>query len=149
MDPLTIIGLVSSIVQFVDFGFKVVSKTVEIYQSGNMDEEVANIDSATRDFNLILANLTAVPVSSDKALNEICESCKISATKLKKALDKLQVNGKKHVWRSLRTALQTIWDRKEIEELEKQLGMFRSQLNLRITVDLRYVPGYMFSGNYC
>lgn len=81
-------------------------------------------------------------------MNEICEACKIPAKKLKTTLDKLQVNGKKQAWRSLRVALQTIWNKKEIEELERQTGMFRLQLNPRLTVDLQYEFGETTIGSY-
>jgi hypothetical protein len=141
MDPLSTIGLVGNIVQFVDFGSKLISKSVELYRSteGALDE---NLDTETatnhlKDLNEKLKN--GAKATGDTTLKDLCEACDKVARELLEALGKVKVKGKHEKWKSIRKALRSVWSKEHIEELEQRLARLRAELNLHLVVDLRCV----------
>jgi hypothetical protein len=139
MDPLSTIGLVGNIVQFVDFGSKLISKSVELYRSteGALDE---NLDTETatnhlKDLNEKLKN--GAKSTGDTTLKDLCEACDKVARELLEALDKVKVKGKHEKWKSIRKALRSVCSKEHIEELEQRLARLRAELNLHLVVDLR------------
>jgi len=141
METLAIIGLVGNIVQFVDFSGKLVSKSAELYRSseGVLTE---NSDIETAINHLVLLNnklKDAATTTGDSALQSLCKSCSTTADQLLAVLDKVKVKGKQGKWKSIRKALRSVWSREEVEELGRRLERFREELNLHVTVDLRWV----------
>lgn len=141
METLTIIGLVGNIVQFVDFSGKLVSKSAELYRSseGALAE---NSDIETAINHLILLNnklKDTATTTGDSALQNLCKSCSTTADQLLAVLDKVKVKGKQDKWKSIRKALRSVWSKEEVEELGRRLERFRGELNLHVTVDLRWV----------
>lgn len=140
MEALAIIGLVGNIVQFVDFSGKLISKSTELYRSseGALAE---NVDTETTTNHLVLLNSKlrgAATATGDRALENLCKSCNTVAEKLLAALDKVKVKGEQRKWKSVRKALQSVWSKEEIGELERRLSKLREELNSHIVVGLRY-----------
>jgi hypothetical protein len=141
METLAVIGLIGNIVQFVDFSGKLISKSIQLYQSsdGVLTE---NINTETATNHLIRLNNkleNAANATGDKALHSLCKSCGVVAVELLRTLDKLKVEGEKKKWKSTRKALRSLWSKEKIQGIEKQLTSFREELNLHIVVDLRCV----------
>jgi hypothetical protein len=147
METLAVIGLVGNIVQFVDFGSRLISKSIQLYQSGDgVLTENANTETAANHLIQLSNKLeNAANTTSDKALHALCRSCGVVAVELLGALDKLKVQGKKGKWKSMRKALRSLWSKEKIQEIEKQLEGFREELNLHIVVDLRCVNRLMWA----
>ena len=106
MDPLTTLSVASNIVQFVDFGYKPVSKTHHIYKSkdGILSDKVLvedlGIDLTSLSLNLRKPlhqnrpfNALDHAESSDEndALGKLCIRCTEIATKLIARLNKLKI----------------------------------------------------------
>jgi hypothetical protein len=141
METLAVIGLVGNIVQFVDYSGKLISKSTELYRSseGALAE---NIDTETATNHLVLLNSklqNAAATTGDSTLESLCKSCGTAADQLLAALDKVKVKGKQDKWKSIRKALQSVWSKKEIEELERRLARLKEELNLHVVVGLRYI----------
>jgi WD40 repeat protein len=141
MEILAAIGLAGNIIQFVDFGGKLISKTAEIYKSGaGALVENVDIETTTNDLALLSATLQGSADSADDtALRELCQSCNIVAKRLLSALNKVKVQGNKQKWKSFRKALRSVWSEEDILSLEQRLARLRDELNLRVVVDLRSV----------
>lgn len=140
METLAIIGLVSNIVQFLDFSGRLISKSAQLYRSGDALAENVDIETATS--HLILLNdklKDAATATSDGALESLCKSCDTVANMLLVALENVKVKDKQRKWESMRKALKSIWNKKDIEELERRLAGFREVLNLHIVMGLRYI----------
>jgi hypothetical protein len=141
-DPLTAIGLVGNIVQFIDFGCKIVSKTTETYKSADgVLKENADLEIVTNDLisiNTILTTSSAA-TSADPALENLCLGCVEVSTELLAALAKVKAGKDPTKWRSVRKALRSVWSKDKISSLEARLGGFRDEVNLRIVVSLRCV----------
>lgn len=136
MDPISALSLAATVVQLVDFSIKIVSKSSELYRSNGLVEN-QSIDKATKDLIKLNDQLKDSSVSNSD-LQELCKACGDAADELLTALSKVKVDGKGKAWQSFRKALRSIWSKEEIQELEKRLARFRNELNLRLTVGLRY-----------
>jgi len=89
--------------------------------------------------SLHLATLDGKPLSKVEAeIDTICRGCSKVAEKLLLALEKLKAQEEHNFWDSFLKALRTIWQKREVETLEKQLETFRMQISLHINVALRY-----------
>jgi hypothetical protein len=140
MDPLTAISLAGTIVQFVDFTTKFVSKSTELYRSGSgVLAENANIEKTTADLKKLNHRLEQTAAAHEPDLQTLCQACGEVADQLLNALAKLRVTGQGQKWQSLRKALRSIWSKADITQLEQRLASFRSELNLRIVIGMRYV----------
>jgi len=96
METLAAIGLVGNIVQFVDFSGKLISESVQLYQSceGALAE---NIDIEATINHLVLLNeklKSTTTVTGDGALQKLCASCNTVADELLAALNKVKVRHK-------------------------------------------------------
>ncbi|KAH0552981.1 hypothetical protein GP486_006821 [Trichoglossum hirsutum] len=139
MEALAVVGLVRNIVQFVDFSAKLISKSTELYESseGALQE---NIDTETATNHLILLNSNlkdAATSTGDRVLETLCQSCIAAAKELLAALDKIKSKGENGRRESMRKALLSVWNKKDIEKLERRLAKIKEELNLHIVVDIR------------
>ena len=150
METLGVIGLVDNIIQFVDFGSKLISKSVQLYQSSDgVLTEIITTETVTNHLIQLNSKLkNAANATGDKALETLCKSCSAVAAELLGALNKLKVHGKKERWKSMRKALRSLWSKEKIQEIEKRLASFREELNLHIAVDLRCGNMLMCGGSH-
>jgi hypothetical protein len=140
MEAFAIIGLVGNIVQFVDFSGRLISKSTELYRSGE-GALAENVDTETAANHLVRLNsklTNAATATGDSTLENLCKSCNTAAEKLLAALDKVKVKGEQRKWKSVRKAFKSVWSKEEIGELERRLSKLREELNLHLVVDLRY-----------
>lgn len=147
MDPITAIGIAGSIVQFVDFGLKVVSKGNHIYRSGDGTlSEDHDLEVLTRDLVLFNARMQcalqpAEPVAglsqTDQALKDLSATSKELAEKLLERLNMVKAQGRFRRWKSFRQALKSVWSKTQIDEMARRLSLVKEQLQLRILVSLR------------
>ncbi|KAI9862929.1 MAG: hypothetical protein M1813_004102 [Trichoglossum hirsutum] len=139
MEVLAAVGLAGNIIQFIDFGGRLISKTVEIQKSGTgaLAENI-NIEAATNDLTLLSTKFhDSANSTSDTALRELCQSCNATAVELLTVLDSVKAHGGQNKWKSFRKALRSVWSKEDIALLEQRLARFRDELNLRVTMDLR------------
>lgn len=141
MDPLTALGLASNVIQVVDFSIRLVSKGVEIYKDGSLAENVdaEEITQSLKGLNgklqrSIQDSKCGGPLSEeDQSLMGLCANCESVANQLLTRLGQIKVTGKHRKWKSVRQALK----KDEVEELARRLSMYRSEINLNVTVSLR------------
>lgn len=149
MDPITALGIAGSVVQLVDFGIKVVSKSKKIYRSGDGTlERNHDLESVASDLLVIQTKLrqslrpleSQGPLSEDDhALVKLSESSSDVASELLERLNKAKVEGRFQRWKSVRQAVKSITSKKDVDELADRLMTLRGQLDLRIVIGLRYV----------
>jgi hypothetical protein len=144
MEALTLIGLIGNIIGFVDFGSKVVTKSIELCQSGaGALEENVSIENAAKHLVDLSDKLKGTGNTGDILLSRLCASCNSTAQELIAALDKLRVEGKTTKWKSIRKALKSIWTKEKIQEIEQRISRIRDGLNLHVVTDLRYANLYL------
>jgi hypothetical protein len=155
MDPLTALSVASNIIQFVDFGCKLVSKTRQIYKSkdGTLTDKVLVEDLA---IDLTSLSLTlrkslrqnrpfdaldhAESLEDNEALEKLCIRCIEIATKLIARLNKLKIEGssRHRNWESFKLALRASWSNEAVDSLAAQLNDVRSEIEFRVLVSFRY-----------
>ena len=152
LDPLTAVSLASSIVQFTDFGIKVVTSGINLYYSvDGFDAETSDLDFRTTNLRRLTDRIvvptgqddddTSVP-EDEKELVELANRCRTIATELLTVLDGLRVRkpaGTSRKWESFRKAIaaQTPWNKDKVASLERNLLSARQAVFERISFMMR------------
>ena len=149
MEALSALSLASNIVQFLDFGLRVLSKGNKIYRSvdgaleENLDLEVVTSDLLVMQTKLKCTLLTSgnTHLASDdlQAFNTLSESCAGLADKLLERLNMVKAQGRFRRWKSLRQALKIVWSKQDIENTKNTLQSYRSEMQLHLLISLRCV----------
>ncbi|MCJ1360311.1 MAG: hypothetical protein MMC33_010316 [Icmadophila ericetorum] len=151
MDPVSAIGLASSVVQLVDFGSKLVSAGNELYKKGSLAEHVElqeigeefkklskNIQNSLKpDYYLPDALNQNAPKQTpeEDALESIAIKCNEIAQEFIDALDQLKSTGGR--WKSFGVAIKTVWTKEDINKMQAKLKMYESQLVVHLLVVLK------------
>lgn len=139
------ISLVGNIVQFVDFGSKLLSDAVELYRSpvgklaGHHQLELVTTDlhalisKLRQSFNPENDRSSEENEAQRKCFEAICDEAAKVAEELATRLDKLKVkDGKLRKWHSLQHAVEAAWSRNELLDLKKQLSGLKDALQTRV-----------------
>jgi hypothetical protein len=132
LDPLSALSVVASVVQFVDFASKLVSKGVQVYNSvdgaliENVEVEHATerlIELSDRLRTSLHPGLQVAVSDSDQVLETICKRCAVVSSELIAHLEKLKVpTGEQHgKWRSYRKALKSVWSKEDLDAIAHKL----------------------------
>ena len=146
LDPLTALSLAASVVQFVEFGGKLISKSHEIYISTNgATKENATIGEVTADIKSISRRLvkqsdTIHGSSPDEVeLTNLANSCEELADDLLRLLANLKVAPGASKWEAFKKAVLTARKEGHVQDLEKRLGKVRKQVTSRLQYMMAYV----------
>lgn len=143
VDPFSALGVAGNIVQFLDFGSKLVSKGKEIYSSAD-GSSITNVELEiiSQDLHEITDSLASTPPSNlsqiynlgDDEMRRLATSCKAVAEQLLGVVRDLKVdeNCKHRRWKSFRQALKSVWKDSDIQSLQDRLDGFRGQLTIRL-----------------
>jgi len=150
MEALAAVGLASSIVQFVDFATKIISKGYQYQRSvdGVLDENVElqaiadSLDQLTK--GLVTSKEKTAPSTRRKkdskeneALKAVAMECQKIANDLSTAVDRLKITGKRTKWKSFRQALKSQWKKEEIEATLRRLRLAREDLIVHLLVVMK------------
>ena len=153
LDPLTAISLASAVVQFTDFGVKLVTGSIELYHSvdgvsaerSNLERNITRVRNLTDKIILPLEQNDDHVSSSNEneELKELTYSCKIIASDLLSVLDGLKVKslaGPRRKWESFQKAVaaQTPHNKNKIAALEKSLRTVQGEIFNHIQAMMRY-----------
>lgn len=152
MEALTALSLAGTVVQFVDFGTKLLSDGKGLYKSSTGALKV------NEEFELVTADLRALntkcrfgcswpverpcgPITEDQHdFEKICDGAAKVAEELIGRLNELKVKGSKHrKWESFQQALKSAWSKEEISSLLKRLSNFRDALLNQVLFSIRQV----------
>lgn len=138
MEPVSIFGLVVNIVQIIDFSAKLVREAYELHQSNSgLKAEYVELHRISESLSRMCEGVPSAPFdqsalrfeSMGHEVFELARCTKQVAEDLMAATEKLKLTeGPHRRWRSFRQALATVWNKDEIEKLNRRLGQLRSQL---------------------
>ncbi|KAF7117748.1 hypothetical protein CNMCM5793_006928 [Aspergillus hiratsukae] len=136
MDAVTIVGLISNIISFIDFGSKFVKEVREIYASasGATGDALSHglIAAEMRQFANDLVPSGQAVNRKDKAICDLAKECKSVAEDILKLLDKIKPKGPRSGFRIVHSAIKGLWYEKDISNLQDKLEKCRSQLGLQL-----------------
>ena len=152
LDPLSALSLASAIVQFLDFGVKLVAETSQIYRSttGTLNEN-AELEDATEKIDRLNSKIleqndvgAAEAVSEDESiLHELARKSKVIANELLTLLQDLKVKsaGKSRKWESFRKAVaaQSPGNKGKLQVLEKKLRELQDDISHHLVYLMRHV----------
>jgi hypothetical protein len=150
MDPLSALSVAGTIVQFVDYGTKLLSNARELYRSsvGTLDAN-NELELVTTDLRALIAKLRmsfysrafdpgSVEAQQRASFDRLCDDAAKLAEELLERLDKLKNRKEKHkAWHSLQKAVASAWSATEVAELKRRLLGFREALETRVLFSLR------------
>lgn len=151
LDPLTALSVASSVVQFVDFGVKLVSDGAELYEKGQLGDN-DELELITRDLTRLTGDVVTstqpgqthggeTPSKDEYALRELATTCKDIGEQLLDLLESLKVQKSGKILEdglaSFRKALRSAKKKGQIQNIEKRLKKMRDQLNMNILALLR------------
>jgi hypothetical protein len=149
MDPFSALSLAGNIIQFVDFGARLLSNARELYRSPVGSLSVHDeITLVTTDLETLVKRLrgpvNARPSSEEndnqlQTLRKICGEAATVAEELLKRLETLKLSGeeKHRGWRTVGLAVRSLWNEKEIAGLSNRLVMLKEALKTRVLFSLR------------
>lgn len=148
MDPFSALGLASNVVQFVDFGTKLISASIELYKSKDGASSVnGELETITKDLTGICMGLTqperrldsTLASEPERALLPLAQKCKDLGEEFLGVLQVLKAKGRHKKWESVRQAIGNAWKEKEIHNYLQRLNGYRREIAIHLISILRYV----------
>lgn len=149
MDALTALSLAGTIVQFVDFGRKILGDYQHFYESASGALPVNDeIELITRDLSDVVIKLgrplyhgnvtpSSEQLAEHQALLKLCDSCREVADELLTVLNGIKVKGRRQAWNSFREAIKAAWTKKEVKDLNDRLDTFWKAIETHVLLSLR------------
>ncbi|KAI0019996.1 hypothetical protein F4780DRAFT_395085 [Xylariomycetidae sp. FL0641] len=148
----TAIGLAGSALKLVIFADEFVSDAKHVYRLGATDRNLdlatvaQSVQTATETLQDQLANFDQLNskegkekpevAAEDDGLSSIAARAADIGGELAAKLRKVSVD-EQSKWKSFKAVVRGLWDAEEIQKIEKRLDGIRSELQLRIVIDLR------------
>lgn len=161
LDPVSAVGLASSVIQIVDFSCKLVSKTREYRTSADgaliehkeLRAAADRLSALSKAIHGPLAKCRSLrkPTNVDLALGDIAGECLDQASELAQALQELQIDDSRNTWKSFRQALKAIWNKEKIEQIRRRLDTLREHVVIHLLVSIRYALAVLavYFSNIC
>ena len=152
MDPLTALSLAGTIVQFVDFGFRLLAEGKELYKSTkgilSVNEELelattdlrALINKVQKSFNKPSSSASHSEENEEdqQRFESLCRKAAKIAEELIKRLEKLKLREcKSRQWESFKQVIRGAWTKDELISLTKRLSELRKALDARVLFSIR------------
>lgn len=149
MDPFSALDLASNIAQFLDFGGRLITGSIALYKSmDGVFSANGELQNITDDLNSLCRALTdpqkridifdnESATASERALIPLSQSCEALSREFLSVLGPLNVNTRHKRFDSLRQALRSELKKGQIQDYQKRLEAFRSQITLHLMEILR------------
>lgn len=142
MDPVSSIGLASSVLTFIQFAWDLIGGAVEIYRS--VDGKVAHnaqLDDVRDDLDYLSDLLDQRPpcvTRVERRIARIAEDCRADSRTLQNSLREIAGHSSnKAIWRSLNASWMNVRRRKDVADMKIRLQDYRSEVLLQVTLLLR------------
>ncbi|RFU32608.1 hypothetical protein B7463_g3712, partial [Scytalidium lignicola] len=137
MDPLTALGLASNILSFIDFGAKVVSSAIDIYDSpSGLTEESRSSEAIVTEMRHFASKLRPPDddqlTGDEKALCRLADECDGLSNQIIALIERIRPKDRKLKSASILAGLKSKWHEAERRKLEQRLDHCRAQLALQL-----------------
>jgi uncharacterized protein YajQ (UPF0234 family) len=137
-DPISIIGLVSGVITFVDFGLKIVSQIDQIRDSAakGTSDEIDDLDEYIEDvrhwtLKVEIQQKSGLELSQDeKRILKLVQQCEALVKELHGLIITLQVQAgvRSKTWEATKVAFRRRWKQRDLEKLELKLRNLDGQI---------------------
>jgi hypothetical protein len=144
MDPFSALSLAASVVQFLEFGAKLISESSEIYKSSRglsiehaeLEDVCLNLGSLSSDLAEASAESTFNTIQrsqKEEGLRRMAVACSKIADELLAALRKMNLHERHHrKLNSFRQALKNAWGKGKVKSLEARLDKYKQDMSLHL-----------------
>jgi len=134
MEALAALSLASAVVQFVDFGSRLVSKTNNLRENG-FSKEGADIKAAATTLSRLGDELKAsfsATSPEEEEMADLATRCEDIAGQLLAVMRKIEKDAsvQQTAWQSFRQAIRMVMSKDELKELTERIGLIRETMNL-------------------
>src|SRR4051794_21746182 len=150
MDPLSILGIAAAVVQFVDFGSRLLTRTWDIYQkresASTEREELAQIADDLSTFSKAVRQRLGQSIPSESRFLDICRECDEITTEFRGVLEQIGQRRSKVVplgRKITRFALAAKWSDARITAMKQRLETLNQRMMAAVLFSLWQVftPG--------
>jgi hypothetical protein len=145
MEPLSALAAACAVIQFVEFGSKLVGTGLEVYKStSGAPEEVVEIEALAAHAEQLSQKLSSsgktqilgTGAQDEAKLRELASRSEKLATEIVTILS--TVRGQPHkTWSAVRTAVQLKWNEGRIKNLQARLDSVKSEIGLQLLCMMR------------
>ena len=149
ISPVDALSLAAAVLQFVEFGSKLVVEGYGMYKSKKgATEQNLHIESVAAELNSICEELSLIPDpeptnanSNVTAIVELANNSQSLARELLDLLDELKEKstGPFRTWETIRKSIKNSNASNRISALQKKLSQIKKELDLRLLALIRYV----------
>jgi hypothetical protein len=150
MEALAAFELAGIIIQTVEFSWKVLTRTHELYKSNEKVTIFQQCEVVTLDLYDINQNLknrklqytrgshASRTTRNDDSLQTLLDECSEVASKLLARFQKLRVKGQRTRFKSFSQAIKSVFSEREIQSTMSQLANLRAAIQTHLILDLKY-----------
>jgi hypothetical protein len=148
MDPLSAFSLACNVLQFIEFGTKILTKASEYHSApdGALEEQrnLRGVMQSLNGLNVDLASSLStsseieIPPAKQKLI-AANEQCLHLSNKFIRLLNSLKVNDGRSKLESLRMAIKSVWYKEKVQAMNKELTEARDNLNIALLVWIQCV----------
>lgn len=141
-DPVSVVGLISSVITFVDFGLKVVSESKKIRDSASKgtSDEISELDHYITNIQqwhkkVKQQQLSGLRLSqSERSILEMVQDCEKLVIELQKVIGslKIQNTARSTMMKTARVAFQRRWMYDEIQNMRARLQNLDGQIRSHV-----------------
>ncbi|EXJ58421.1 hypothetical protein A1O7_05846 [Cladophialophora yegresii CBS 114405] len=142
LDPVSALSIAASVVQFIDFGTKLISKSRELARNstGTLGEHGEMIAASNRLKDLddgLLKSLSILTAEKKKlteaetALRAVSQECRDMAAEFSQTLSEYSVEPGQNAWKSFRKVFKAVWDKEGIEAMRQRDSQYQILEDLR------------------
>ena len=138
-DPFTIIGVTAALIDLTVFAGKIVRAAYNAHETAStMTPENEKLEDAIGHLDQLMNKLQAGSATSqDPGMVELTIHCQSLGQKIVALLKKTKVKDSQSLRQCIRAAIKTVWVKKDIDELKKELDFCTSQLSLYVQSAMR------------
>jgi len=138
LDPATAVGVASAVVQFVDFGVTLFKSTQEISKSlVGMTSETGEIEHVVNNLQEHIQRLQECrDIPKTSSLVKLLNDCIALANEILEKTQKHKKGNQKFL-ANLRPGFFTLWDKKDVNEMQLRMDRLQDALNSHLTVDTK------------
>jgi hypothetical protein len=145
LDPFTSLSLAGNVVQFVDFGSRLVSEAHEAYRSSSgISRRNEQLLASAERFKRLSERLTQStaqtatwPSEDRQAITQIADCCQKTVGEFIGILETLRVEGSNRRWKSVKLSVRAAIKKERIEEIWARMEELRRETSLQFVAMLR------------
>jgi len=139
MEALAAVGLIANVMQFVEFGAKLLSKAHKLHQNGkDIVVEEAELHKVTEDLQNVLLKLKDEKMARNRFLLDMVDDSLKLSHELSALLSSLQYHPENNtIFQSMKHSAKYMRKRGEVHDLESRLGRIRNQICFHLNFLLR------------